>query len=192
MRKSLKVPAAVAVASAICMMAAIPAIASSVHLKGGANAKPSFVDNGLRLTESGALSGLGAGNVSVNLSAQAAVTATCSNKGTNEAPGQNPAPITVTGSQFIPADSIDKNGNVPFSVTTTPPASTISGAPGYPNSNWTETIKDLSFTSATLTVLQPANSDGSGGTLVLTVTCTFSPATSNGPVPSGTVTCTSS
>jgi hypothetical protein len=175
------------------MLWAIPAVASSVHLKGGANAEPSFTDLGLSLKATGALSGLGSGNVAVVLDAQANVTATCTNPaGATQPPGQNPAPISVKGSQFIPPSSIDKNGNVPFDVTTDAPASNISGAPGCPNPHWTETITDLAFTSATITVFQPADSSGTGGTLVLTVTCTFSSPTSNGSVPSGNVSCTQS
>jgi hypothetical protein len=185
MRKSFKLTVAIA-SSAAFMLAAIPAMASSVHLKGGANAKPSFVDNGLSLTASGALSGLGSGDVLISVSAAANVTSTCTNPaGATQPPGQNPAPITVTGSQAIPAGAI-KNGNVSFSVSTRAPTSPISGAPDCPNPQWTEAITDLAFTSATITVEQPP------GTVVLTVSCTFSPATSNGAVPSGNVTCTSS
>ena len=158
--------------------------AGSVHLKGGRNAKPSFTDGGLTLNASGALAGLGNGDVLVTLEATADVTSTCTNQGGNQAPGQNPAPLTVTGSQAIPAAEI-KNGTTPFNVTTVSPAPVIAGAPDCPNSNWTETIDDLAFTSATITVEQPA------GTVVLTVMCTFSPPTSNGPVPGGNVTCTS-
>jgi hypothetical protein len=190
MRRKTMVFAAALLAA---LMTAAVATAGSVHLKGGANAKPSFFDGGLTLEASGALSGLGNGNVAVTLTAQAAVTATCTNPaGATKPPGQNPAPITVSGSEFIPAASIDKNGNVPFDVTTVAPASTISGAPGCPNTGWTETITDLAFTSAVIQVFQPAGPDGTDGTLVLTVTCSFSPATSNGSVPSSTVTCTSS
>jgi hypothetical protein len=50
----------------------------------------------------------------------------------------------------------------------------------------------MAFTSATIQVYQPANADGTDGTLVLTVSCTFSSQTVDGPVPSGNVTCTSS
>jgi hypothetical protein len=170
------------------------ALASSVHLKGGAHAKPSFTDNGLTLTATGALSGLGNGNVAIVLSATANPTATCGNPGTNtfQAPGQNPASVTVTGSQFIPESSIDKNGNVGFNVTTDRPTTPIPNAPDCPNTKWTEIITDMAFTSATIQVYQPANADGTGGTLVLTVSCTFSSQTVDGPVPSGNVTCTSS
>ncbi|HEY9245686.1 MAG TPA: hypothetical protein VIO11_02455 [Candidatus Methanoperedens sp.] len=157
-----------------------PALANNVHIKRG----PSFTDNGLTLTASGSLAGLGNTDILVILSATANPTATCSNpSGANKPPGQNPAPVTVTGSESIPASAI-KNGNVAFSVTTNPPSpNPIPGAPDCPGSSWTETITDMSFTSATITVQQPV------GTVVLVDTCTFSPSTANGAVPASSVTC---
>jgi hypothetical protein len=169
----------------VCGVTASLAVASSVHLKGGAGAKPSFTDNGLSLNAAGALSGLGGGDVLITLTAKANVTSTCTNNGGNASPGQNPAPITVSGGEAIPASEI-KNGTTPFTVTTNAPPSTITGAPDCPNSNWVESINDLQFTSAVITVQQPP------GTTVLTVTCTFSTPTSNGAVPAGNVTCSSS
>jgi hypothetical protein len=160
------------------------AIASSVHLKNFAN--PTFTDNGLTLTASGALAGLGNGDVLVNLSATANATATCTNPaGATQPPGQNPAPVSVSGSEAIPASEV-KNGTVAFSVTTNPPVTPIPGAPGCPNSRWTETITDLSFTGATITVQQ-----GSPPATELTVSCTFSPPTTDGTVPKSHVTCKS-
>ncbi len=170
-----------AVVAAIGMTASV-AVASSVHLKGGPNAKPSFTDGGLFLSASGALSGLGNADVRITLTATGNVTSTCTNNGGNAAPGQNPAPITLTGTQEIPKDAI-KNGTTPFNVSTTSAPATIAGAPDCANPNWTESIDSLAFTSATLTVEQPF------GTVVLTVSCTFSPPTSDGAVPSGNVRC---
>ncbi len=116
---------------------------------------------------------------------RADVTSTCTNQGGNEAPGQNPAPITVSGSQAIPESEI-KNGTTPFGVETIAPPTIIVGAPDCPNTNWTEAITDLRFTSATIVVEQPV------GTTVLTVTCSIAPPTSNGSVPGGSVSCSQS
>jgi hypothetical protein len=161
-------------------------LASSVHLKGGRSAEPSFVDNGLTLSASSALSGLGNGDILVTLSATGDPTATCTNPaGATQPPGQNPAEVTLTGTQSIPASSI-KNGTVSFGLKTSAPVSPIPGAPGCPNSKWTETITDVAFTSAQITVEQPQ------GTLVLSVSCTFSQPTDGGAVPGAEVTCTSS
>lgn len=166
----------------LVLILAIPVSAASVHLKGGKNAEPSFTDNGLTLAASGALSGLGNGDVLISIVASADVTSTCTNNGGNAAPGQNPAPITVSGSVSIPEDEI-KNGNTPFSVETIAPASEIPGAPDCPNPNWVETIDDLAFYSATITVEQPE------GTTVLTVVCSIDPPSSDGAVSKQDVTC---
>lgn len=161
------------------------AFASSVHLKGGKNAEPAFYDGGLTLSADGELSGLGNGDVLIILTAQADVISTCTNNGGNQAPGQNPAPITVSGVTAIPEEEI-KNGNTPFSVETVAPPTVIPGAPDCPNPNWTESIDDLAFTSAVIMVEQPV------GTTVLTVTCTFSSPTMDGAVPKRNVSCTQS
>lgn len=181
MRKALPFLAAIGLTLALTSTA----LANSVHLKGGPRAEPAFTDSGLTLTAAGELAGLGFGDVLVNLFAVANPTSTCTNNGGTQAPGQNPAPVTVTGSESIPAGEL-KNGNTPFSVITNSPTTPIPGAPDCPNPNWTEDITDMAFTSATITVDQPA------GTLVLTVACTFSSPTTNGAVPAGIVNCTSS
>jgi len=174
------------VAAAAALLYAASVYAASVHLK-PPNRNPDFVDQGITLNVMGNLAGLGGGDVVIDMTAQADATAVCINPGTGEQrpPGQNPAPATVGGQTVIPQNQI-KNGNVSFTVTTTAPTTPVPGAPDCPNANWREVITDLAFTSATITVKQPAP------TVVLTVTCTFSPPTGNGGVPPGDVSCTSS
>jgi len=156
------------------------AYAANPHIKSG----PFFVDNGITLTETGSLAGLGNADVIINMTATANPIATCTNPaGQTQPPGRNPASVAVAANPLsIPASEI-KNGNVSFTLMTNPPVTPIAGAPECPNSQWTEAITDLQFTSATLTVQQPSPE------VVLIVTCTFAPPTANGPVNSQTVTC---
>lgn len=171
------------------------ALAASPHLKGGVKNNPEFTDLGLRLQAKVSYAGLGNFDTQQNLAATGNPTADCVNPGTGEhrPPGQQPAAVTLTGSTAVPASDI-KNGNVTITTVTNAPVTPVPGAPGCPNANWTENITDVAFTSATITVYQDSNANGTfdPGELVLTVMCTFSPPTSNGLVPESGRTCTTS
>src|SRR5438876_11002382 len=94
-----------------------PVFASSVHFKGDHSVPASTPNTGtpnpLTLTTSGAISGLGFGDVNVTITATAQPTAPCRNPGTKltQAPGQNPALVTVTRSGGILANEV-KTANV--------------------------------------------------------------------------------
>lgn len=155
----------------------------SPHLKGGKSSKPTFEDLGLMLRGGAAISGLGNYDVDISLSAVGQPLSTCTNpSGATQPPGQNPAEVTLSGSQHVNAADI-KNGNLSFMLQTGAPDPIVAGAPGCPNKQWTQEITDVTFSSATISVVQ-------NGATVLNVTCTFTPSTANGPVPSKNVICT--
>ena len=136
------------------------AVAASVHFKN--NRTPTFTDNGLTATVSGALAGLGNQDVTITVTAQGLGSTLCTNPGGKVVPGQNKVPFTLNATQTISASEI-KNGNVSFSLTTAAPRTPTPKEAGCPNNNWTVTLTDVQFTSYTLTVVQ-------GGQTVLTFT----------------------
>jgi hypothetical protein len=168
-------------------LTATAAQAANPHLKGRNPVK--FADGDLTLTATVSYAGLGNFDTFQELTATGNTVSTCTNQGGGVAPGQNPAPTTTSGGTAVPASDI-KNGNVTIATVTNPPVTPIPGAPGCPNPNWTESIDDIAFTSATIKLSQDQDANGSFETLVLTVICTFSPPTSDGSVPSSGFTCT--
>ena len=148
----------------VVAMTAAVASAASVHFKGG---NPTFTDNGLTLSATGQLAGLGNDDIQVQLVATGTPSATCTNKGGTQAPGQNPATVTLTGSQNILAEQIE-NGNVTYNVTTSAPAQPTAAQAGCPNANWTAQITDVDFTSAVIKVYADTDDNGTFETLVFT------------------------
>src|SRR4029077_15433537 len=133
-------------------------VRTGVHFKGSVT----FNDLGLTLNAlnaSGALAGLGNGDLLISIAATGAIpSVACTSPGGNKVPGQNPETITVTGVKSIPAIEI-KNGTTTFSVTTNPPPQPTGTEGSCPNNNWTAQITDVNFcgAQATITVQQKIN-----------------------------------
>jgi hypothetical protein len=159
------------IAAAVAALIAVPLVyAANVHFN---PRTPTFIDNGTTLEALGRLTGLGNGDLLINLTANGTTTTTCTSPGGNQAPGQNPGAVTVAGNQPISADAV-KNGAVSFDVFTQAPGPINGKQGGCPNNSWTAHIDDLAFTSATVTV-QQLDKNGNPVT-VLSKTFNFNPA----------------
>jgi len=105
------------------------------------------------------VSGLGNDPAEAKLDVFGSVDTVCHSPGKKgtEAAGQNPA-IAQGSSGIVPLKKSEKNGRSTVSITATltpPPVPSATDA-GCPNPNWEVTLGDLTVTSATLTIYQPA------------------------------------
>jgi hypothetical protein len=179
MRRALLVLAGVLT---VVGLSASAAIASSPHFKKGGEPACTISGgtNSTSTTCSASLSGLGGGDLVINVTVGGSALYQCQNGGGQTSPGQNrvlEGPVTTPTT--IP-DSAIKNGNVSF---TTDPAvltaePTVSGqAAGCPNSNWTGVNPTLTVTNVRMTIAQggvtlftcsASNPNGLSGTVPLT------------------------
>jgi hypothetical protein len=114
--------------------------------------EPTFTDNGSTLSVRASLTGLGNGDLNVDVQyTGTTVNNTCTSPGGNVAPGQNPA-TPVSGTAHVTVTP-DKNGNVTFTATTTAPTITPQQA-GCPNKNWTASYTDVVFFTASVEIAQ--------------------------------------
>lgn len=158
----------------VAMLVTVPAAtAASPHFKKGGEPVCTVSTSGASSSTvcSASLSGLGGGDLLLQVTVAGSAVYQCQNGGGNTAPGQNRVLVgPVTTPTVIPGDAI-KNGNVSFTtdaaVLTAP--GTVTGAQaGCPNPNWTGVNPTLTVTSITLKISQ-------GG--VLLFTCSASSST---------------
>ena len=112
------------------------------------------------LSAAGTLTGLGGYNqgVTAELVARGIPVVTCTNQNGNQAPGQNPPQVSVTGEQFVAPQDITQKGMSPMNITAEPgPITGTQG--GCPNDNWTAQIDFVFWTNATISVHDIATND---------------------------------
>jgi hypothetical protein len=142
--------ALVAALLAVLGFTASPAFAQSGHfIENGAGA-PSCTEIGTQVQCAGKVAGLGGTTFEITIEAAGIASVECTNPGGNVAPGQDTA-VTVSGTTGpLPTP---RNGQFEFSITTDPPPQPPP-TPTCPNDMWTAEIVDVTFTTATLTLLE--------------------------------------
>jgi hypothetical protein len=107
-------------------------------------------DIGLQVTCTGKVAGLGGTTFEIRISASGIASVECTNPGGNVAPGQDTA-VDVAGTTGpLPTP---RNGQFVFSITTDVPPDPPP-TPTCPNDMWDPDIVDVTFTTATLTLLE--------------------------------------
>src|SRR5215212_1999524 len=146
--------AIIAVLSAVLVLSVAAIASAAVRFHAG----PTCTDQGLTLNCTGNVSGLGQGDLTVNISSPATATTTCTNPAGNVAPGQT-FTFQASGTQTV---TVDKNGRATFNLTTVAPTAP---AGSCPNPMWTATVTDVTFGDVTLIGTQ-------GGVIVFEETVT--------------------
>jgi hypothetical protein len=143
-------------------MMSTSALAASPHFKHGGTPVCTITTSGssASVTCTASLTGLGNGDLHINVTVSGFAVYQCQNNGGNTAPGQNrvlEGPVTTPTT--VPGDQI-KNGNVTFTTdpATLTAAPTVTGAEaGCPNPNWTGVNPTLTVTSIELSIEQGGN-----------------------------------
>ena len=132
-----------------------PSCPPTAKAEGGArNGPPAQREPGDRLlvvaTRAGGTSGT---TFEITIAAAGIASVECTNPGENVAPGQDTAVDVAgtTGPQPTP-----RNGQAQFTIETDEPAP-LPPTPTCPNDQWTANIVDVTFTTATLTLLEDGN-----------------------------------
>jgi len=134
------------VALAVFGLMAAPALAQSGHFVQTQTCR----DIGTQVECSGKVAGLGGTTFEITVEAEGIASVECTNPGGNVAPGQDTA-VTVAGT--TEPLSTPRNGQFRYSITSDDPEP-LPPTPTCPNNQWTPNIVDVTFTTATLTLLE--------------------------------------
>jgi hypothetical protein len=136
------------------------ALGASPHFKKGGTPTCTISGSGTNSTSTtcrGSLTGLGGGDVTINVTVGGSAVYQCQNGGGNTAPGQNRVLVGPTTTPTTIGSGAIKNGNLTFTTNPAPLSApgTVSGsAAGCPNSNWTGVNPQLRVTSIELSIAQ--------------------------------------
>ena len=133
-------------AGTIFALSAGPAFAQSGHFVG----TPTCTDIGTQVRCVGKVAGLGGTTFEITVEAEGLATVECTNPGGNVAPGQD-TEVTVAGS--TEPQPTPRNGQFRFRIESDDPEP-LPATPTCPNNQWTPNIVDVTFTTATLTLLE--------------------------------------
>jgi hypothetical protein len=136
-------------------MAAPAARAQSIHFKEAPQITVAEVEEGLAVTVTGAVSGLGNKNVAITLDVLGEFSTICISPGGNAAPGQNRVPHETSSTKTVSKTEI-KNGNLFFTITTIfdIPEEVDPVLAGCPNRRWTAMVDEAFLIEAVLTLSQ--------------------------------------
>jgi hypothetical protein len=144
-----RVAIAASLAVFVLVLGAGPAFAQSGHFVG----TPTCRDIGTQVVCTGKVAGLGGTTFEITVEAPGIASVECTNPGGNVAPGQDTA-VTVAGT--TEPTPTPRNGQFRFTVDTDDPEP-LPATPTCPNNQWTPNIVDVTFTEATLTLLEDGN-----------------------------------
>jgi hypothetical protein len=135
-----------ALALVVFAFGASSALAQSGHFVG----TPTCTDIGTQVQCTGKVAGLGSTVFEITIEADGIASVECSNPAGNVAPGQDTA-VEVEGTTG--PTQTPRNGQYRFRVTSDDPEP-LAPTPTCPNNKWTANIVDVTFTTATLTLLE--------------------------------------
>ncbi|HEX6580459.1 MAG TPA: hypothetical protein VF195_06280 [Actinomycetota bacterium] len=139
-------PRFVVLTAVLVGLMAAPALAQSGHFVQTQTCR----DIGTQVVCSGKVAGLGGTTFEITVAAEGIASVECTNPGGNVAPGQDTA-VTVAGTtEPLPTP---RNGQFRYTITSDDPEP-LPATPTCPNNQWTPNIVDVTFTTATLTLLE--------------------------------------
>jgi hypothetical protein len=134
----------------VTAFAAVPVLAQSGHFVTGGGNAPTCTDIGTQVTCTGKVAGLGGTTFEILVEAAGTASVECTNPGGNVAPGQDTS-VTVAGT--TDPQPTPRNGQFTYTITSDNPEP-LPATPTCPNDQWEPNIVDVTFTEATLTLLE--------------------------------------